>query len=111
MISLNVSASNAQVVVGSYPNVWGLKKEVATTLESISAPWSALDVESKLAHASALEKIISGRSTTINNNVYNMLDVVGGPEYIDKANGRKTYANVTGFQRLHNVVSSSGYEM
>ncbi|KAK4711353.1 hypothetical protein R3W88_005866 [Solanum pinnatisectum] len=174
--SRNVSASSAQVVAGSYPNAWGLRKEVASAKESVSAPWSAPDAESKLAHASALEKVTSGRwhskqqihsqmdvevvkhqdtekelyyhgSTTVNDSVYNMPDVVGGPEYSDQvlavhaernlvltdgvhgfnkelparerarsplfmeANERKTSSNVTALQRLHNVVSSGGYEM
>ncbi|PHT38269.1 hypothetical protein CQW23_21842 [Capsicum baccatum] len=103
--SPNVSTSSAQVVAGSYPNAWGLRKEVATAKESVSAPWSAPEAESKLAHASALEKITSGRwylkkqihsqmdvevikhqdpvkefyyhrSTTVNDNVYNMPDVI-----------------------------------
>uniref|UniRef100_A0A0V0ISE2 Putative ovule protein n=1 Tax=Solanum chacoense TaxID=4108 RepID=A0A0V0ISE2_SOLCH len=111
--SRNVSASSAQVVTGSYPNAWGLRKEVASAKESVSAPWSAPDAESKLAHASALEKVTSGRwhskqqihsqmdvevvkhqdtekelyyhgSTTVNDSVYNMPDVVGGPEYSDQ---------------------------
>ncbi|KAH0699855.1 hypothetical protein KY284_014070 [Solanum tuberosum] len=111
--SRNVSASSAQVVAGSYPNAWGLRKEVASAKESVSAPWSAPDAESKLAHASALEKVTSGRwhskqqihsqmdvevvkhqdterelyyhgSTTVNDSVYNMPDVVGGPEYSDQ---------------------------
>ncbi|OIT32847.1 PREDICTED: uncharacterized protein LOC109206768 isoform X1 [Nicotiana attenuata] len=108
--SANVSANSGQVVSGSYPNAWGLRKEVPSAKESVSAPWSAPDAESKLAHASALEKVSSGRwhskqqihsqvdvevvkrpatekefyhhgSTMVNNNVYNMPDVVGGPEY------------------------------
>lgn len=111
--SRNVSASSAQVVAGSYPNAWGLRKDVASAKESASAPWSAPDAESKLAHASALEKVTSGRwhskqqihsqmdvevvkhqdtekelyyhgSTTVNDSVYNMPDVVGGPEYSDQ---------------------------
>ncbi|KAJ8545635.1 hypothetical protein K7X08_018218 [Anisodus acutangulus] len=111
--SLDVSASSAQVVTGSYPNAWGLRKEMASAKESVSAPWSAPDAESKLAHASALEKVTSGRwhskqqihsqidvevvkhqdtekefyyhgSSTVNDNVYNMPDVVGGPEYSDQ---------------------------
>ncbi|XP_015066119.1 uncharacterized protein LOC107011220 isoform X2 [Solanum pennellii] len=111
--SRNVSSSSAQVVAGSYPNAWGLRKEVASAKESVSAPWSAPDAESKLAHASALEKVTSGRwhskqqvhsqmdvevvkhqdtekelyyhgSTTVNDSVYNMPDVVGGPEYSDQ---------------------------
>ncbi|CAN4083879.1 unnamed protein product [Withania somnifera] len=112
--SSNVSASSAQVVAGSYPNAWGLRKDVASAKESVSAPWSAPDAELKLAHASALEKVTSGRwhskqqihsqmdvedikhqktekefyyhgsTTTVNNNVYNMPDVVGGPKYSDE---------------------------
>ncbi|XP_006365874.1 uncharacterized protein [Solanum tuberosum] len=111
--SRNVSASSTQVVAGSYPNAWGLRKEVASAKESVSAPWSAPDAESKLAHASALEKVTSGRwhskqqihsqmdvevvkhqdtekelyyhgSTTVNDSVYNIPDVMGGPEYSDQ---------------------------
>ncbi|KAK4360997.1 hypothetical protein RND71_019949 [Anisodus tanguticus] len=128
--SLNVSASGAQVVTGSYPNVWGLKKEVASVKESVSAPWSAPDAESKLAHASALEKVTSGRwhtkqqihsqmdvevvkhqdtekdfyyhgSTTVNDNVYNMPDVAGGPEYSDQVLAVHTERNLSLADGVH----------
>lgn len=130
--SLNVSASSAQVVAGSYPNAWGLRKEVASAKESISAPWSAPDAESKLAHASALEKVTSGRwhskqqihsqmdvevvkhqdtekefyyhgSTRVNDNVYNMPDVVGGPEYSDQVLAVHAERNLSLTDEVHGL--------
>ncbi|WMV16202.1 hypothetical protein MTR67_009587 [Solanum verrucosum] len=130
--SRNVSASSAQVVAGSYPNAWGLRKEVASAKESVSAPWSAPDAESKLAHASALEKVTSGRwhskqqihsqmdvevvkhqdtekelyyhgSTTVNDSVYNMPDVVGGPEYSDQVLAVHAERNLVLTDGVHGV--------
>ncbi|KAL3522103.1 hypothetical protein ACH5RR_014937 [Cinchona calisaya] len=51
----NVGGSGGQMVSGPPPNAWGVRKEAATIKES--APDAAL----KLAHASALEKVSSGR--------------------------------------------------
>ncbi|XP_011096131.1 uncharacterized protein LOC105175394 [Sesamum indicum] len=57
-----ISAGNAgQAVSGSYPNAWGIGKETPIKKEPVSAAWSAPDAASKLAHASALEKVSSGR--------------------------------------------------
>ncbi|KAL0398709.1 UNVERIFIED_CONTAM: hypothetical protein Sradi_2214200 [Sesamum radiatum] len=57
-----ISAGNAgQAVSGSYPNAWGLGKETTIKKEPAPAAWSAPDAASKLAHASALEKVSSGR--------------------------------------------------
>nr|GMD83099.1 uncharacterized protein LOC109170350 isoform X1 [Ipomoea batatas] len=59
--SSNVGAVGGQAVIGSYSNAWGLKKEATVVKEPVATGWSALDTASKLAHASALEKVSSGR--------------------------------------------------
>ncbi|KAL4563122.1 hypothetical protein LXL04_027155 [Taraxacum kok-saghyz] len=45
------------------PNAWGPRKlpGTTTTTEPVAASWSAPDAATKLAHASALEKVSSGR--------------------------------------------------
>ncbi|XP_027111610.1 uncharacterized protein [Coffea arabica] len=57
----NVSGSGGQMVSGPHPNAWGLRKEAAGVKEPAAATWSAPDAAAKLAHASALEKVSSGR--------------------------------------------------
>ncbi|KAK6149812.1 hypothetical protein DH2020_017337 [Rehmannia glutinosa] len=103
-----------QAVAGSYPNAWGIRKETASMKEPVSAAWSAPDAETKLAHASALEKVSSGRwnskqhvhspkdaevlghpetegefgyntNNTYNKKTYNRPEVVGDPGYHDVA--------------------------
>ncbi|KAH6831347.1 hypothetical protein C2S53_011944 [Perilla frutescens var. hirtella] len=56
-----VGGNAGQAVSGSHPNAWGIRKEASSTKEPASAAWSAPDAETKLAHASALEKVSSGR--------------------------------------------------
>ncbi|KAK7368911.1 hypothetical protein VNO80_10944 [Phaseolus coccineus] len=46
---------------GGYPNAWSLRKEVASAVEPEQPAWSSASAASKLAHASALEKVSSGR--------------------------------------------------
>ncbi|XVF25955.1 hypothetical protein REPUB_Repub13aG0258500 [Reevesia pubescens] len=47
---------------GSYPNAWAARKEVSMSVaEPVQPVWSEQSAVSKLAHASALEKISSGR--------------------------------------------------
>ncbi|CAK8577866.1 unnamed protein product [Lathyrus sativus] len=46
---------------GGYPNAWSMRKEVAGAVESEQAAWSAANAVSKLTHASALDKVASGR--------------------------------------------------
>lgn len=58
-----------QAMTGSYPNAWGIRKETASIKEPALAAWSAPDAETKLAHASALEKVSSGRWNS-NQNVH-----------------------------------------
>lgn len=55
-----VGGNAGQAVAGSHPNVWGIRKEPPSVKEPASVPWSAPDAETKLAHASALEKVSSG---------------------------------------------------
>ncbi|CAA0835947.1 eukaryotic translation initiation factor-related [Striga hermonthica] len=56
-----IGGNPGQAAAGSYPNAWGIRKEAAGIKEHVPAAWSAPDAETKLAHASALEKISSGR--------------------------------------------------
>lgn len=46
---------------GSSVNVWAARKEAASVGESLQSAWSASNAASKLVHASALEKVSSGR--------------------------------------------------
>lgn len=63
-----VSDSNvgqSQAVAGAYPNAWAARKEVAgVASDQVQSAWSAPNAVSKLAHASALEKVSSGRWQT-----------------------------------------------
>lgn len=100
--------SQEQGTTGVYPNVWAMRKEVASTIEPEHSAWSGPNAASKLAYASAIEKVSSGRwqSKTVHNqadvevvkspevesahhgnvngsNTYNRMDTVGGKEYYD----------------------------
>ncbi|GMP75130.1 hypothetical protein CsSME_00032326 [Camellia sinensis var. sinensis] len=44
-----------------HPNAWAIRKEAVSTTESLNTMWSGPNAASKLAHASALEKVSSGR--------------------------------------------------
>ncbi|XP_020238805.1 uncharacterized protein LOC109817867 [Cajanus cajan] len=93
---------------GGYPNAWSMRKEVASAVEPEQPAWSSASAASKLAHASALEKVSSGRwqskavhyqtdaevvrSPEVENRpranvngvgVYNRVDAVGEKEYYD----------------------------
>ncbi|KAK2990980.1 hypothetical protein RJ640_005462 [Escallonia rubra] len=58
----NASGSSEQAVGGSHLNAWGMRKEVVVGVgDRGPMTWSAPDAVSKLAHASALEKVSSGR--------------------------------------------------
>ncbi|PIN14251.1 hypothetical protein CDL12_13110 [Handroanthus impetiginosus] len=105
---------NAGQAGGSYPNAWGIRKETSSMKDPVSTPWSAPDAATKLAHASALEKVSSGRwnskqhvhpqkdaevfghpetdgefehnaNTVYNKKTYNMIDVVGDSNNHDVA--------------------------
>ncbi|XP_024028856.1 uncharacterized protein LOC21404460 isoform X2 [Morus notabilis] len=57
----SLDTNNGQGVGGAYPNAWVARKEAAGITERPQSPWSAPMAVSKLAHASALEKVSSGR--------------------------------------------------
>ncbi|KAK9064208.1 hypothetical protein SSX86_015588 [Deinandra increscens subsp. villosa] len=62
--SLGLSNSNVGVesgIRGPSPNAWGHRKVAVGFSEPVAASWSAPDAATKLAHASALEKVSSGR--------------------------------------------------
>lgn len=94
----------------SYPNAWTARKEVSmSVVEPIQSAWSEQSVVSKLANASALEKISSGRwqsklsvpyqkdidaikhseteaglhSQGYDDKMYSRMNAVGGGEYSD----------------------------
>lgn len=64
MNSQNVGVNTNHAVSGSYPNAWGMRKEVAVVNEPMQSAWSESVAVSKLAHASALDKVSSGRWQT-----------------------------------------------
>lgn len=54
------NSQNSQNVDGSYPNAWRMRKEVVGA-DTVTTSWSGPDPAMKLAHASALDKVSSGR--------------------------------------------------
>ncbi|XP_024930769.3 uncharacterized protein LOC107421413 [Ziziphus jujuba] len=93
---------------GAHPNAWAAKKEAAVGVaEQVQSAWPAPSAASKLAHASALEKVSSGRwqskhsshfqadvevmrssevesgshSKSVSNSSHNRVDVTGGDYY------------------------------
>ncbi|XP_002518581.2 uncharacterized protein LOC8267423 [Ricinus communis] len=59
--SQNVGGNNGQSA-GSHPNIWAARKELAVGVnEPVQSAWSGASAVSKLAHASAPEKVSSGR--------------------------------------------------
>ncbi|KAL6567472.1 hypothetical protein OROGR_001140 [Orobanche gracilis] len=98
-----VMGGNAgQTVGGSNSNAWGIRKEAAGMKAPVA--WSAPDSKTKLAHASALEKVSSGRwnskqhvpspkdaegesrydaNSLCNKRISNRPESVGVPEYCD----------------------------
>ncbi|KAF2305023.1 hypothetical protein GH714_001122 [Hevea brasiliensis] len=106
----NVGGNTGHSVGGSHPNVWAAKKEVVVGVnEPVQSAWSGASAVSKLALASALEKVSSGRWQTKHSihhqtddeviehleteksvacighdgYAYNRMDAVGGSEYPD----------------------------
>lgn len=73
----NVS-SGRSTVSGPPPNAWGPRK-AAVGMEPSPASWSAPDAATKLAHASALEKVTSGRWLS-NQNKQIDVEVIRHPE-------------------------------
>ncbi|XP_057463351.1 uncharacterized protein LOC130753356 isoform X1 [Actinidia eriantha] len=61
MGSSNLGGNSVQAASGTYLNAWAMRKETVSITEPMSAMWSGPNAASKLAHASALEKVSSGR--------------------------------------------------
>ncbi|KAL1560141.1 hypothetical protein AAHA92_10395 [Salvia divinorum] len=106
-----VGGNAGQVVAGSHPNAWGIRKEASSMKEPVAAAWSAPDAESKLAHASALEKISSGRwSSKQQINPRKDVAVLGLPE----TEGKFEYSSNNAYIRKTNnrldVVADSDYQ-
>lgn len=55
--SLNSGGNSGQ----GHPNAWAMRKEAVKVTEPVAATWSGPNAAAKLAHASALEKVSSGR--------------------------------------------------
>lgn len=91
----NVGGPSGQVISGPYPNAWGMRKEAAIVKEPAPAAWSAADAASKLAHASALEKVSSGRWHSKQQiNPLTDVEVVRHPESENESHVRdSTYKN------------------
>lgn len=112
VISQNSVGSSGQVGSGSHPNAWTARRDVAGGVtEPVQSGWNGQSAVSKLAHASALEKVSSGRwqskhsvqyhadvqviqhpetdsglhPKSYDDNVYNGTDVMGGREFSDAA--------------------------
>ncbi|KAK9056367.1 hypothetical protein SSX86_027457 [Deinandra increscens subsp. villosa] len=76
--------SNSNMVVdskvsGSFPNAWGPRKVAVEISEPVAASWSVPDAATKLAHASALEKVSSGRWLS-NQNKQIDVEIIRHPE-------------------------------
>ncbi|CAA3015464.1 Hypothetical predicted protein [Olea europaea subsp. europaea] len=76
----NVGVNSRSGVAGSNLNPWGVKKEVACEREPVSASWSAPDAAVKLAHASAIEKVSSGRWHSQHVHPQKDIEVIGDSE-------------------------------
>lgn len=58
----NLGGHSGQGVGGGHPNAWAVRKEATEVNDPVQQPaWSGPSAVSKLAHASALEKVSSGR--------------------------------------------------
>ncbi|XP_041992738.1 uncharacterized protein LOC121743497 [Salvia splendens] len=110
--SYPVFGGNAgQAVAGSHPNAWGIRKEASRMKEPVAAAWSAPDAETKLAHASALEKVSSGRwSSKQQINPRKDVAVLGRPE----TEGKFEYSSSNAYTRKSynrlDVVADSDYQ-
>ncbi|XP_073141667.1 uncharacterized protein [Henckelia pumila] len=87
-----VADNSGKTVAGSNPNAWGLRKDTIAGKEPTFVAWSAPAAETKLAHASALEKVSSGRWNSKEHILHQKdVKVLGNPEtradFLYQANG------------------------
>lgn len=76
--NLNLGVEN-NIVSGPSQNAWGPRKVAVGISEPVAASWSVPDAATKLAHASALEKVSSGRWLS-NQNKQIDVEVIRHPE-------------------------------
>ncbi|KAF7802762.1 uncharacterized protein G2W53_041873 [Senna tora] len=118
--SQNLRDSREQGTSGVSPNVWATRKNVENTVEPDQYAWSGPNAFSKLAHASAVDKVSSGRwqsktshgqtdvesgrSSEVEsrshfnvsgNNTYNRRDTAGEKEYSDVMLARHAERSLT----------------
>lgn len=112
--SQNSVGNSGQMGSGSYPNAWTARRDMAASVsEPVQSGWNGQSAVSKLVHASALEKVSSGRwqskhsvqyhadvqviqpPETANglrpksdDNVYDGTDAMGGREFSDASLAR-----------------------
>ncbi|XP_041990313.1 uncharacterized protein LOC121741551 isoform X1 [Salvia splendens] len=105
-----VGGNAGKTVAGSHPNAWGIRKEASIMKEPVAAAWSAPDAETKLAHASALEKVSSGRwSSKQQINPRKDVAVLGLPETEGKFEYSSSNAYVRKTYNTLDVVTDSDY--
>ncbi|KAG6383610.1 hypothetical protein SASPL_156622 [Salvia splendens] len=106
-----VGGNAGQSVAGSHPNAWGIRKEASSMKEPAAAAWSAPEAETKLAHASALEKISSGRwSSNQQMNPQKDAAVFGHPETEGKFEYNSSNAHIRKTYNRLDVVADSDYQ-
>ncbi|KAL0353206.1 UNVERIFIED_CONTAM: hypothetical protein Sangu_0901900 [Sesamum angustifolium] len=106
------SSYAGRAVSGSYPNAWGLGKETTIKKEPAPAAWSAPDAASKLAHASALEKVSSGRWSSKQHGPVKDAEVLGHTESEAEFehNANNIYSKKT-YNRLDVAGDSKNYDI
>lgn len=88
------SGGSGMAFSGAHPNVWQARKEVASGLNEHShSAWDGPSAVSKLAHASALEKVSSGRWQSKQSLHYQADVVVAASSELDMKVQPKGYGN------------------
>ncbi|KAK7400444.1 hypothetical protein VNO78_11652 [Psophocarpus tetragonolobus] len=93
---------------GGYPNAWSMRKEVASAVEPEQPAWSSASAASKLAHASALEKVSSGRWQSKAVHYQTDAEVVRSPEVENRP--RVNVNGVGASNRMDAVAEKESYD-
>lgn len=93
---------------GGYPNVWSMRKEVAGAVEPEQLAWSSASAASKLAHASALEKVSSGRWQSKAVHYQSDAEVIRSPEVENRP--RLNVNGIGGYNRMDAVGEKEYYD-
>ncbi|KAF7843086.1 uncharacterized protein G2W53_005384 [Senna tora] len=88
-----------------YPNVWAMRKEVAGAVEPENSVWSGPNAVSKLAHASSIEKVSSGRWQSKTVHYQTDIEVIKSSEV-----GNALHGNVNGNNAYSGMDSASDKE-